>query len=99
MGFTKTEKTQMITSKTKTRKIKTLGVALILSAAIASPVFAQGAAPHHVRHQSSFELRNGAPDDGAPQTPEEMRNLQNFGFSGRCTSCVGGESPDLNPAS
>jgi hypothetical protein len=100
VGFTKTEKTQMTTSK-----IKTLGVALILSAAIASPVFAQDAnvRPHHARayDQANFggaynQQLNG---DYAPQTPQEMRNLENFGFSGRDPSRVGGENPNLNPAS
>jgi hypothetical protein len=88
-----------------TSKIKTLGVALILSAAIASPVFAQGAnvRPHHARayDQANFggaynQQLNG---DYAPQTSEEMRNLENFGFSGRDPSRVGGENPNLNPAS
>jgi hypothetical protein len=91
VGFTTTEKTQMTTSK-----IKTLGVALILSAAIASPVFAQGSTvrPYHARAYG--QQLNG---DYAPQTPEEMRNLENFGFSGRDPSRVGGENPNLTPAS
>jgi hypothetical protein len=97
------EKTQMTTAK-----IKTLGVALILSAAIASPVFAQDAnvsAPRHVRtHDQNFRGANnqqlsGAPYDNAPQTREERINLENFGFSGRSPSRVGGEDPDLNPPS
>jgi hypothetical protein len=89
----------MITSKIKTRKIRTLGVALLLSAAIASPALAQGATvrPHHARAYD--QQPGGATYDSAPQTPEEMRNLQNFGFSGHCPSCVGGENPNLNPAS
>jgi hypothetical protein len=91
----------MITTKIKTRKISTLGVALLLSAAIASPVFAQDSVPRHARAygQSNFQRLNSAPDDDAPLTREERINLQNFGFSGRCPSCVGGESSDLNPAS
>jgi hypothetical protein len=97
------------TRKIKTRKIKTLGVALILSAAIASPVLAQDAtvyAPHHARahDQSNFrgaynQQTNGAPYYDAPQTREEMINLQNFGISGRSPSRVGGEDPYLKPAS
>ena len=86
------------TRKIKTRKINTFGVVLLLSTAIASPVFAQGATVrlHHARaYDQQF---GGAIDDNAPLTREEMRNLQNFGFSGHCPSCVGGEDPALNPA-
>lgn len=90
-----------------TAKIKTLGVALILSAAIASPVFAQDAnvsTPRHVRthDQSNFRGAYNQQPDGAsyfnaPVTREERINQQNFGFSGRSPSRVGGEDPDLNP--
>jgi hypothetical protein len=95
----------MTTSKINTRKISTLGVALLLSAAIASPVFAQDTTvrPHHARAYDQTNFRgaynqqlNG---DYTPQTPEEMRNLENFGFSGRDPSRVGGENPNLKPAS
>jgi hypothetical protein len=91
----------MTTFRIKTRKISTLGVALLLSTAIASPVFAKGVAPRHARawDQSSFEQLNGASYDNAPLTRQERINLQNFGFSGHCPSCVGGEDPALNPAS
>ena len=88
------------TRKIKTRNVRTLGVALLLSAAIAAPAFAHGAVPRHIRAygQSSFDQLNRAPDDNAPLTREERINLQNFGFSGHCPSCVGGEDPALNPA-
>jgi hypothetical protein len=33
----------------------------------------------------------------APLTPEEERNKEDFGFSGRDPSRVGGENPYLNP--
>ncbi len=85
------------TCKIRTRKIGTLGVALLLSAAVAAPVFAQDARPHHARaYNQQF---GGASYDSAPLTREERINLQNFGFSGHCPSCVGGEDPTLNPAS
>jgi hypothetical protein len=86
--------------KIKTRKISTFGVALLLSAAIAAPAFAKGVAPRHIRAsgQSSFEQPGGASYDNAPLTRQERINLQNFGFSGHCPSCVGGEDPALNPA-
>ncbi len=90
-----------------TAQIKTLGVALIISAAIASPIFAQDAnvsAPRHVRTHDQFNFRGaynqqpgGAPYYNAPETREERINQQNFGFSGRSPSRVGGEDPDLNP--
>ncbi len=95
----------MTTATIKTRTISALGVALLLSTAIAAPVFAESATvrPHHARtyDQANFggaynQQRNG---DYAPRTPEEMRNLENFGFSGRDPSRVGGENPNLNPAS
>jgi hypothetical protein len=83
----------------KARTIGTFGIALLLSTAIAAPVFARGE-PRHIRAsgQSSFEQLNGASYDNAPLTRQERINLQNFGFSGHCPSCVGGEDPALNPA-
>ena len=87
-------------SKIKARTISALGVALLLSAAIAAPAFAKGVAPRHIRawDQPSFEQPGGASYDNAPLTRQERINLQNFGFSGHCPSCVGGEDPALNPA-
>jgi hypothetical protein len=89
---------------------KTLSAIVVLSAAVAAPVFAQDAsvaAPRHARVHNQSDYRgsynqintNGAPFDAAPRTPEEIRNLENFGFSGRDPSRVGGESPNLNPPS
>ena len=90
-------------------KIKTLGAVIILTAAVAAPAFAQdagqvGRASHHGRtyeqsnYRGAYNQLSGAPYDAAPQTPEEMRNRDNFGFSGRDPSRVGGEAPNLNPA-
>jgi hypothetical protein len=87
---------------------KTLAAIAIFSAAIATPVFAQDAsvtAPsHHARAVAHENFRGaydrvGAPYDNAPQTREELINQENFGFSGRNPARVGGENPDLNPAS
>lgn len=88
---------------------KTLTAIAIFSAAIATPVFAQDAsvtAPtHHARavaHQNfrgAYNQVSGAPYDNAPQTQQELMNRENFGFSGRNPARVGGENPDLNPAS
>ena len=85
-------------------KMKTLSAVIILSAAIATPVFAQEAsvvAPQHSRihdrnYRGAYNQVNGSSYD-APRTSEEERNLQNFGFSGRDPSRIGGEDPDLNP--
>jgi len=37
--------------------------------------------------------------DAQPLTDQERRNVENFGFSGRDPSRVGGEDPNLNPPS
>ena len=79
-------------------KMKTLSAVIILSAAIATPVFAQPT--HHGRaydrYRGAHNQLNG-PADAAPQTREE-RNIQNFGCSGRDPSRPGGEDPSLNPS-
>jgi hypothetical protein len=88
-------------------KLKILSAVVIFSTAIAAPVFAQDAGlsrSHHVRVYDQLNFRgaynqsNGA-FDAAPLTNEERRNLENFGFSGRDPSSVGGEDASLNPAS
>ena len=80
-------------------KLKTLSAVIILSAVVATPVFAQ---PYHVRHhyrdyRGSYNQLNSS-GDAAPQTRDQFRNLENFGFSGRDPSRVGGEDPYLHPA-
>jgi hypothetical protein len=92
--------------------LKTLGLALVLSTAIASPVFAAGnegpigshyrltphPGHHHVRHSQHFR---GAYNQSYRQTdpdPEFQRNIENFGFSGRDPSRIGGEDPNLHPS-
>ena len=77
-------------------KMKTLSAVIILSAAIATPAFAQ---PTH--HGRAYDLYRGAYNQlngtsyAAPQTREE-RNIQNFGFSGRDPSVPGGKDSSLN---
>jgi hypothetical protein len=92
--------------------MKTLSAVLVLSAAIASPVFAAGregggpigpgnrdgltpqprATVHHVAYRhSSFRGAYNRWD------PEFSRNLQNFGFSGRDPSRIGGAAAWLRP--
>ena len=46
------------------------------------------------QYRGAYDQSNGA---SAPLTPEQERNKEDFGFSGRDPSRVGGESPNLNP--
>jgi hypothetical protein len=90
-------------------KLKTISAIAVISAAIAGPASAQDAgviAPaYHGHYGRAYDQRNfrGAYDQlngpfyAAPQTDDE-RNIENFGFSGRDPSRVGGESPWLNPS-
>src|ERR1700732_3879434 len=84
-------------------KMKLLGAAIILSAAVATPVFARdagaigpgnryGLESHPVTHNRSV-----APFYARPLTNEERRNIEDFGFSGRDPSRVGGEDAWLHP--
>ena len=77
--------------------LKILSAVMILSAAIASPAFAQGQM-HHVkayRHLNAYNQFNGPV---YATSSRDYWNMENFGFSGRDRSRVGGEDPDLNPA-
>ena len=80
-------------------KIKML-TAVILSAAIATPAFAQNVRvrgpTHHVRSHNHQSVHG---EDAAPLTADEYRNLENYGFSGKDRSRVGGEDADLNGVS
>ena len=46
--------------------------------------------------RGAYDQWNGSSYD-APRTPEEERNLEDFGFSGRDPSRPGGEDPSLKP--
>jgi hypothetical protein len=84
-------------------KMKALGAAIILSAAVATPVFAQGAGAIGPGNRYGLESqlvtynRSEAPFYARPLTNEERRNVENFGFSGRDPSRVGGEDAWLHP--
>jgi hypothetical protein len=77
-----------------TKKIKTLSAVAILTAAIATPVFAQPT--HHSRaldrFRGAYNQVNG-PSYAAPRTGG--RNLENFEFN---HSFPGGEDPSNNPS-
>ena len=81
-------------------RMKALGAIAILSAAIASPAFAQdtGIPASRVVHHKYYNSYNrmNAPY-AAPMSNDEYWNLQNFGTTGRDPSRVGGEVPYLNP--
>ena len=90
--------------------IKTLGAVVVLAAFIAAPVFAKDvgvAGRHHVRaqHRSHFHAAyNQRNEHFNPQNerfdpdPYFQRNIENFGFSGRDPSRIGGEDPSLHPS-
>jgi hypothetical protein len=46
------------------------------------------------QYRGAYDQSNGS---SAPLTPAEERNKEDFGFSGRDPSRVGGENPNLNP--
>lgn len=75
-------------------KIKTISAAMILSVAVAAPAFA---ATHHVKNFRGAYNQMTDESFTVPSTQTE-RNIQNFGFSGRDPSRVGGWDPSLNPS-
>jgi hypothetical protein len=91
-------------------KIRLVSALMILTAITAAPVLAEDAGVlrpghgmkhrHHLRaHSQHFRgaynynqsYRQTDPD------PQFQRNIDNFGFSGRDPSRIGGADPDLNP--
>ena len=99
-------------------RMKTLSAVIILSAAVATPVFAQDASvlgpgsgygfkpqrspTYHGRaydrwnYRGAYNQLNG-PFYAAPRTESDW-SIENFGFSGRDRSRVGGEDPSLRPS-
>jgi hypothetical protein len=75
-------------------KMKTLSAMVILSVAVATPVFAKG---YHNDTVRGAYNQMSAPSFAVPSTQSE-RNIENFGFSGRDPSRVGGWNPNLNPS-
>ena len=83
-------------------KLATVGAALIISVAVATPVFAQdgglaGPGTHrsHAHYRESYN-QSIMPSDAAPLTNEERRNLENSGWTGRDPSRPGGMWPYFN---
>ena len=77
-------------------KMKTLTAVVLLSTAIATPVFAKGHGRALDQYRGVYNQVTG-PTFAVPQTQSE-RNIENFGFSGRDPSRVGGFDPNLNPS-
>lgn len=77
-------------------KIKALTAVMILSTAVATPVFAKGGIQHNRSFRGAYNQMS-APSFAEPQTQSE-RNIENFGFSGRDPSRAGGFDPSLNPS-
>jgi hypothetical protein len=78
-------------------KMKTLSAVMVLSVAVATPVFAKGGTYHNEKFRGAYNQMS-APSFAVPSTQAE-RNIENFGFSGRDPSRVGGWDPNLNPPS
>jgi len=87
--------------------LRTISIIAILSTSLASPVFAQDSGARGPAHHSrAYDLRKfrgvynrvDEPLSAAPLTTQDGRNIENFGFSGRDPSWVGGRDPSLNPA-
>ena len=86
----------------KTRLISVV----VLSAAIATPAFAQGPGvsrkgwgpkPATFHQGNRHNFRGAYNRSSGHYDPEFQRNKENFGFSGRDPSRVGGEDPALHP--
>jgi hypothetical protein len=92
---------------TMTNRFRILSAIAILSVTAATPVLAQDASAsrqHHarVRDQSNFRgayNQSNGPSYAAPLTSEEYRNQEDFGWTGRDPSRVGGMFPYFNGGS
>jgi hypothetical protein len=92
------------------KKMSTLSAVITLFAAVAMPVFAQDEAgvpgpagrdrlethPSRARDHDRGESRMNWPSNVNIDKEEQERNLEDFGFSGKDPSRVGGEDPYLN---
>jgi hypothetical protein len=92
-------------------KMSALSAVIILSAAVAMPAFAQDEAgvlgpgsrdrleTHHrgARDNDRGENQTNGSSNVNIDTEEHERNLEDFGFSGKAPSRVGGEDPYLTP--
>jgi hypothetical protein len=83
-------------------KIKALSAAVILSAAFATPVFAEevGARSYGPTYRNELNFRGAYNGPDAPsRSLQARRNLEDFGFTGRDRSRPGGWDADLTGGS
>ena len=86
-------------------RIRLVSAILIITAVTGAPVLAQDAATHngmkrhhHLRaHHQHFRGAYNQPYRQTDPDPVFQRNIENFGFSGRDPSRIGGADPSLNP--
>jgi hypothetical protein len=76
--------------------VKTLSTVMLLSAALATPAFAH--ATKHSRAHALTNFRGSYNQVITPSFSQGAVNQENFGFSGRDPSRVGGWDPSLNPS-
>jgi hypothetical protein len=76
-------------------KMKALSAVIILSAAVATPVFAKEHGRAYDRYRGAYNQLSG-PSYAIPET-QAGRNIEDFGFSGRDPSIPGGWDTSLNP--
>jgi len=76
--------------------VKTLSTVMLLSAALATPAFAH--ATKHSRANGLTNYRGSYNQVITPYSSQGAVNQENFGFSGRDLSRVGGWDPSLNPS-
>jgi hypothetical protein len=76
--------------------MKTLSAVIILATAIATPAFAKEHGRAYDRYRGAYNQMS-QPSFAVPTT-QAGRNIENFGFSGRDPSRVGGWDPSLNPS-
>ncbi len=83
-------------------RMKMIAAAAVASAALGAPAFAQVVytpfgAPYRDAPRTYYRSYDVPPGSYAPRNTDEYWNQRNFGFSGRDTSRVGGDSPSVNP--
>jgi hypothetical protein len=76
--------------------MKTLSAVIILATAIATPAFAKEHGHAQDRYRGAYNQMT-EPSFAVPAT-QAGRNIENFGFSGRDSSRVGGWDPSINPS-
>ncbi|MGA2054077.1 MAG: hypothetical protein ABSG88_02090 [Bradyrhizobium sp.] len=76
--------------------VKTLSAVIILATAIATPALAREHSHAQDRYRGAYNQMT-EPSVAVPAT-QAGRNIENFGFSGRDPSRVGGWDPSLNPS-